>query len=259
MTMLNGWTVIVTRPAHQAAGLASQLESAGARVFAWPTLTIEPITIDDTQRERWSTDRHDWLVYTSANAVEHASRLWRRPPRARVAAIGRATARALRARGIDVDLTPTAGADSEALLATTAFSAVQGQRILIVTGQGGRDALRKALAARGANVAVAELYARRTLMPAPDALAALEHELVAGPVVVSATSVDVFEALLQGLPVTLQQAIVRNVLLVPGERVAAAARAAGWLGTLVIADSAEDDQMVAALVDWLATGTDEHA
>ena len=79
MTMLSGWTAIVTRPAHQAAGLAQQFESAGARVFAWPTLTIEPVAVDDTQRERWSSDRHDWLVFTSANAVEHASRLWRRP------------------------------------------------------------------------------------------------------------------------------------------------------------------------------------
>jgi uroporphyrinogen-III synthase len=259
MTALDGWTVIVTRPAHQAAGLVTRLESAGAHVVAWPTLTIEPVAIDDAQRERWSGGRHDWLIYTSANAVEHASRLWPRPQHARVAAIGRATARALRTRGIDVDVTPESGADSEALLATTAFSTVQGQRVLIITGQGGRDTLRDVLASRGADVTVAELYARRPIVPTPDALQSLDRALRSARVVVTATSVDVFAALLQALPAALRQAVVRNVLLVAGERVASAARVSGWQGALVIADSAEDDNLVAALADWLATGADEHA
>jgi len=147
--MLDGWTVVVTRPAHQSAGLVSQLEAVGAHVFAWPTLTIEALPVDADRRERWSPDRHDWLVYTSSNAVESALRLWPRPQTARVAAIGRATARALRARGVEIDVTPPTGADSEALLATPAFIGVQGRRILILAGRGGRETLRRVLASRG--------------------------------------------------------------------------------------------------------------
>ena len=259
MTMLGGWTVVVTRPAHQAAGLVSQLEAAGAHVLAWPTLTIEALTVDDEQRERWSPDRHDWLIYTSTNAVEHALRLWPRPQTARVAAIGRATARALRARGVDVDVTPPSGADSEALLATPAFIGVQGRRILILTGQSGRPTLRRVLASRGADVSVAELYVRQPVVPAPERLTELDRELSAPQVVVMATSVDVFEALVQPLPLELQQRLMGKVLLVPGERVAAAALAAGCHGPVVVADSAEDDVMVAALIGWLAGGAGERA
>ena len=46
---------------------------------------------------------------------------------------------------------------------------------------------------------------------------------------------------------------------VPGDRVATAAHAAGWHGPLVVADSAEDDVMVAAFSGWLASGADERA
>jgi uroporphyrinogen-III synthase len=259
MTMLAGWTVIVTRPAHQAAGLATQLEAAGARVVAWPTLAIDALPIDAAQRDRWSPERYDWLIYTSANAVEHGLRHWPRPERARVAAIGRATARALRARGVDVDVTPAGSADSEGLLATPALSTVQGQRILVVTGTGGRGALRDVLVSRGAEVAVAELYSRRPVTPTVEAVDALDRELSAARVVATSTSVEILDALLHGLPLRLHPALVRHALLVPGERVAAAALAVGWEGPLIVSDSAEDDNLVAALVDWLATGADRHA
>jgi uroporphyrinogen-III synthase len=259
MTMLAGWTVVVTRPAHQAAGLVTQLEAAGARVLAWPTLAIDPVVIDAAQRECWSPERYDWLIYTSANAVDYGLRLWPRPARARVAAIGRATARALRARGVDVDVTPAGSADSEGLLAAPALKAVQGQRIVIVTGKDGRDTLRNALVSRGADVTLAELYSRRPVAWSPAAIETLDRELRDPQVVVTATSVEVFDALLRTLPAQSHEALVHTILLVPGERVAAAARAVGWQGALVIADSAEDDNLVAALVGWLATGAGRRA
>jgi len=228
-------------------------------VLAWPTLTIEALTVDAAERRRWAPDRHDWLVYTSVNAVEHALRLWPRPQTARVAAIGRATARALRARGVDVNVIPASGADSEALLAAPAFISVQGRRILILTGQSGRETLRRVLASRGADVCVAELYLRRPVAPAPAQLAELDRQLSAPQVVVMATSVDVFAALVRPLPHELQQRLMGKVLVVPGERVATAAHAAGWHGPLVVADSAEDDVMVAAFIGWLASGAAERA
>ena len=58
-------------------------------------------------------DRADWIVFTSAHAVDatcgHAAwqQTWRRgPARTRVAAIGAATAARLAERGVDVDLVP---------------------------------------------------------------------------------------------------------------------------------------------------------
>jgi hypothetical protein len=48
--------------------------------------------------------------------------------------------------------------------------------------------------------------------------------------------------------------VVRAPLVLPGDRVAAAAHERGWNGPLVVATSAEDEAMVDALVAWHGTG-----
>jgi uroporphyrinogen-III synthase len=57
-------------------------------------------------------------------------------------------------------LVPAAGADSEALLAMPQLADMAGKRILIFRGEGGRELLGDALAARGASVAFAQCYRR---------------------------------------------------------------------------------------------------
>jgi uroporphyrinogen-III synthase len=254
MTDLDGWTVVVTRPAAQSAHLLARLQDAGACVLGWPTIRIEPLTVDSADRERWSPDRYDCVIYTSANAVELAAEHWPRPMSARVAAIGQATARSLRARGIGVQSTPTDGAGSEALLATTLLTNVRGQRLLIVRGRSGRELLRDTLVARGAEVVVAELYVRRVVRPDAAALDELRSALAAARVAVVVTSVDVLTAMLEPLPAELRSALARATLVVPSERVAAAAREHRWEGQVVTAASAEDDVMVAALRDTVVSG-----
>ena len=211
MTLLHGWTVVVTRPAHQSAGLVAQLER-GRRTRA------RVADADDrgprrrvAQREQWTPDRHDWLIYTSVNAVEHALQSGARPQTARVAAIGRATARALRDRGVDVDVTPPSGADSEALLAHADFRQRQGRRILIlaVTGRT-RDLAHAARVARRRR-RVAELYVRRPITPRQRCRRLRAAELSAAQAMVMATSVDVFAALLRPLPPELQQRLMDKV------------------------------------------------
>jgi uroporphyrinogen-III synthase len=66
--------------------------------------------------------------------------------------------------------------------------------------------------------------------------------------VVAVTSVEVLEALLRGCPADLAPALRGSSLLVPGPRVQAAARAAGWAGPIVAAATAEDDAMLATLL-----------
>ena len=93
--------VIVTRPVAQAAPLAEALERLGHEAVLCPVLAIEPLgdgVIDTTG--------YDWVVITSANAAAEFARR-RTGSLPRVAAIGPATADALAAHGIDVDLVPS--------------------------------------------------------------------------------------------------------------------------------------------------------
>lgn len=244
---LAGLTVVVTRPARQALRFTQMLRDRGAATVSFPMLEIEPVTLDAAACSALAPDACDWVVYTSANAVEFSLPLLGRPARAQVAAIGRATARALAAAGVEVRVVPESGADSEGLLAHPEFAEPRGRRILIVKGVGGRDALRSGLASRGALVGVAEVYRRTRPAPSARALEELDRARAPGTVVVAVTSVEVLDSLLENAPATRYGWLRDAPLLVPGERVAAAARERQWRGPLLVARSAEDDAMIEAL------------
>lgn len=244
---LAGLTVVVTRPARQAGPFIAGLLERGARAVAFPTLSIEPLDLPPGARDAYAPDGHDWVVYTSANAVRYSLSRLGQPTRARVAAIGRATARALATAGVRVDAWPEHGADTEGLLAHPSFGDVAGRSVLIVKGAGGRDALRAGLEARGARVATVDVYRRERASTPPDALDALGETADPGHTVVAVTSVEVLESLLDLVP-DARVAWLRDVtLLAPGARVVAAARALGWRGPVVESASAEDGVMLETL------------
>lgn len=244
---LAGLTVVVTRPDRQAGPFMRLLREAGATPVAFPAITIEPIALDAAARQRCTPDAHDCVIFTSANAVEQALTQLARPRRARVAAIGRATARALQALGVDVHAMPATVSDSEGLLATRDFADVRGRRMLILKGVGGREKLRDALTAQGADVRLAEVYRRRVATPGSRAIADLERACASAGVVIAVTSVEVLDALLELAPEPRIPRLRDACLLLPGDRVAAAARERGWRGPLIVAPSAEDASMLDAL------------
>ena len=92
--------VVVTRPAAQAARVVHALEEAGHDVVVCPLIGIEPLGSDPID-----TTRYDWVVITSANGADQFARR-RTGSLPRVAAIGPATADALRAHGIEPALVP---------------------------------------------------------------------------------------------------------------------------------------------------------
>lgn len=251
---LAGLTVVVTRPERQAGPLLRRLREAGAVAVAFPTLVIERIELDDAARNRCAPDAHDWVIFTSTNAVECALAQLPRPTQARVAAVGRATARALAELGVAIDAAPAGVSDSEGLLATRELAEVRGHRILILKGTGGRDKLRESLTARGAEVTLGEVYRRRIAAPDADALERLAQACMADAPVIAVTSVEVLDALLGLAPQERRPRLKCAALLVPGDRVAAAARERHWSGRIVVAPSAEDATMVAALVRAIEAG-----
>jgi uroporphyrinogen-III synthase len=250
---LDGTVVVVTRPERQAAPFLRMLRESGAETVAFPTLLIEPLALDPATRASLEPDTFHWVVYTSTNAVEQGLAQLPRPRRARLAAVGPATARALEAHGHTVHATPATTHDSEGLLAHPELADVRGRRVLILRGVGGREFLCQTLTNRGADVVVAEVYRRVVATPDADALESLERACVRGCAVVAVTSVEVLEALLALAPEP-RHATVRDAnLLAPGKRVAAAARERGWRGPLIVARSAEDAAMLEALLEWRRT------
>jgi uroporphyrinogen-III synthase len=244
---LAGLVVVVTRPAAQAARFAGLVTAAGAQPLLLPTLEIETVELDADARSRLVPDAFDWTIYTSANAVDSSLRQLPRPQRTKVAAVGRATARTLEQHGIAVSAVPSTTADSEGLLELECFADLRGRRVLILKGRGGRTLLREELARRGAEVVLGDVYERRRAEATPGALEELRRACDAGRAVIAATSAEVLAALLDLAPAERCPRLRDAALLVPGERVAAAARSHGWRGRVVIAPSAEDAAMADAL------------
>lgn len=252
---LAGRVVVVTRPAAQAGRFAALVEAAGARPLLLPTLEIATLELDADQRGRLSPDGFDWAIFTSSNAVRAALAQLPRPRRARIAAVGRATAGALEQQGLEVAAVPATTSDSEGLLELDCFANLQGQRVLILKGRGGRTLLREELARRGAEVVLGDVYERRRAAVSPDDVAALCRACAAGRAVVTATSAEVLAALLELAPEQACPRLRDADLLVPGERVAAAARDGGWRGRVIVAPSAEDASMAQTLASSLGPGS----
>jgi uroporphyrinogen-III synthase len=174
---LEGLGVVLTRPRAAAEALARPLEAEGARVFIFPALAIEPLAPTpalDALLSRLAA--FDCAIFVSANAVEHGLEMAKRkgpwPAKLRVAAIGEATAEALRNSGIPEVISPPERHDSEGLLALAQLQAVSGQNIVVFRGEGGRERIKETLEERGARVEYAECY--RRVRPQADSRALAE-------------------------------------------------------------------------------------
>lgn len=172
---LAGKCVWLTRPRHQAGVWAAAFEAAGARVLCEPLLAIDPPR--DVPRARADLERAeqaDIVLATSANAVDGA---WTLDPdfapRGLLLAVGSATAAALeRASGRGV-AQPPERFSSEGLLALPELNQLAGQRVALLAGEGGRQALVDTLCGRGAQVDKLALYCRRPVALSHARLSAL--------------------------------------------------------------------------------------
>lgn len=242
---LAGRGVLVTRPAPQAEILCRLIREAGGAPVAFPTIEICPALDSQTPRallaEHW-----DLLVFVSRNAVEHGLALL--PPNglpagARLAAVGRATANALAAAGHPATLVPASGFDSEGLLALPELQQMNGKRVLIVRGDGGRTLLAQSLTARGALVRYAEVY--RRMLPTVDATALLpawrrEVDLL------TATSDEVLTNLMTLVGSAGRDWLLATPLVVISDRGASFAMQQGFR-TVAVAEEASDEGVFEAL------------
>ncbi|WP_421868618.1 uroporphyrinogen-III synthase [Motiliproteus sp.] len=258
---LAGQRILVTRPAHQAEPLCHRLQQLGAEPIRFPLLKITPTAADAPQypllkQYFLDLDNYRAVIFVSANAArlgyEWIDQYWPQLPiRIDWLAVGSATGDCLRELGIQ----PCSGdgrMDSETLLQLPQLQRVEGQRILICCGRGGRELMAETLRRRGAQVDLAELYCRE--IPEYDAT---EIESIIYKSSASAMLVSSGEALTNLINLTQPHGggvgqLAETPLVVPSQRVAELAKQ-NKFNHIRVAANATDEAMIAVLMDLGAT------
>lgn len=177
-TSLQDCTIVVTRPEAQAAKLIKKLQNNGANVVHFPVIAISPVK---NQRQLLAQAKtlgnYDIAIFISRNAAIFGAALIKQvgdwPRQTKIAAIGDGTAQQLNEQGLQADVVPGGTANSESLLSSSMMSPVDGKRILIFRGIGGREKLANSLRKRGAIVDYLECYERKRPINNPDILTRL--------------------------------------------------------------------------------------
>ena len=166
---LVGSKVVVTRARGQAERLSGALRLLGATVIELPTIEIRPPN-DWSQLDQAiaQLEQYDWLIFTSANGVRYfierldASKRDLRALKAKICAIGPATAEHLEGLHLKVDLMPSEYV-AESVLEAFGEQDLEGKLILLPRATVARDLIPVELKKRGAEINVVPAY--RTQVP----------------------------------------------------------------------------------------------
>lgn len=170
---LFGRRVVVTRAAEQAGELVDMLEERGAEAILAPTIRLAaPEDLEALDRACAEAGSYDWIVFTSANGVEHFMRRLlangdiRDLKGPRICTIGPVTAQQLSRYGVRADLTPEEYRAEAVAEALKARDQIRGRHILLPRADIAREVLAEEL--RDAGAVVTEVAAYRTLVAAAD-------------------------------------------------------------------------------------------
>jgi uroporphyrinogen III methyltransferase/synthase len=267
------FTVVITRPAGQSNELIARLAEVGLATLDFPLIDVAPVTDDAPLRAALSSlERYALVVFVSPNAVDHAfahsDTIW--PHALPIGVVGPGSVQALARHGVSAPaynvISPPSGADEEAARFDSEglFAAIdmalgatnlEGKRVLIVRGDGGREWLAERLREAGAEVETVAAY--RRLVPEPSIGSwARVHELLAGEphawLLTSSEGVRNLHELAQDhLTVDEIVQLKRATLVTPHPRIAQTARALGFDSITV--SGAGDERIVRTLLAAVPT------
>ena len=238
MAPLEGVGVLITRPAGRAGSLVDAIEAAGGTAVEFPLLEIElqpsPAMLHPDGNP---LDRDALLVFVSVYSVHALQSVLREgaslPAQVSLAAIGRATARALTSLGLSVDLLPQGGEDSESLLQSLGSLNLEGRQVVILRGQSGRELLARELHRLGAKVSQVQCYRRCAVSDPP--MEAFQRWLSLPKGVVTITSVAILEALLNVVAAPDKHRLKARPVVALSDRIGAACRQSGFVGPIAVA------------------------
>jgi len=166
---LFGRRIVVTRSREQAPELVDMLEERGADAIQTPTIRIAPPEdVDAVDRACADAGAYDWLVFTSANAVDFFfTRLLQRGDirdlkGVRLCAVGPSTAQRISRYGLRADLVPDESRAEGVFEALKAAGPLKGTRLLLPRADIAREVLPDQLRDAGADVS--EVIAYRTIV-----------------------------------------------------------------------------------------------
>ena len=199
---LHGKAVVVTRSRTQSSELRDRLEVLGAEVIEFPVIGIQPRDIA-MPAETFVADGlpADWVVFTSTNAVNvFCDAIWAAEGDARcfagvrLGAVGKATAKALSARGLRADFVPTSFSAADFV---AEFPDAAGSRVLFPSAAKASSTVPDELRAKGCTVEVLPVYS--TVLDQGDAemvKARLDQGEVAAITFTSSSTAENFRELL---------------------------------------------------------------
>jgi uroporphyrinogen-III synthase len=243
---LNGRRILVTRPAHQAENLCRLISEQNDIAVRFPTLAIVEVDNLVTVKQTLAhLEAFDWLIFISSNAVNFAlkandGKIARLKTR-QIAAIGKATADALNLAGLSVSALPERNYNSEALLALPIMHAVDGQKILIIRGESGREVLANTLHARGADVCYLNVYKRIIPNSNSNAVSDLLEQRQLD--VITATSSEILQNLLTMLDAKHHSQLFDLLLIVVSDRIKQVANEMGFK-RVAVARSPSDEAIL---------------
>lgn len=243
---LHGRVVVITRPVGGGAGLARRVRAAGGTPLSLPGLALRPIDDADTAAALTAALQAEAVIFTSPAAVRFACALRSIPPDCPAIGVGQGTARALRRAGVQAPQAP-ARQDSEGVLALPALQSLAGRRVALIGAAGGRGLLRETLVERGAMLQEVHVYRRtapRLDRRHADALRALPADAC-----VLLSSAEALAHLERQLPPDAWEALCRVTAVVSSERLAEAARVAGFTRRVLARSALPGDLLAAASAD----------
>ncbi|WP_417564940.1 uroporphyrinogen-III synthase [Marinobacter sp.] len=240
---LSGRRILICRPEPEASRLASRFRAAGADVRILPLIDREPLPETPERRTLiLCLDEYAHVIAVSPFAarllLDEVDSWWPQIPMGiRWYGVGAGTAAVFAEHGLSPQKPPE-GWTSEALLALPSLNDFQGERVLLASGENGRELIRETLEARGARVTLLPLYRRfcpeyspeqiqETLETfAPEAIVTLSGETLNNLIALSANS---------------SHNLYDRLLIVPADRVAEQARKAGFRNPCIPGSLADND------------------
>lgn len=230
----------ITRPNPDGEQMASLARESG--MVPWQMPVMEIFWQVPSQQSLRQLMQAQSIIVTSRHAVTSLTKASiQLPSRASYLAVGRSTASALAAQDIQA-IVPTQ-CDSDGLLREPELAQVDGKRIVILKGEGGRTLLQTELQKKGALITELALY-RRVCKSVDQGM--LTTFLQQDHAIVSVASAESLTCALKGTPLAFRKQLMSLPLVVMSERIARYAKDKGWKGPLQVATEASSAGLIEA-------------